>query len=412
MQTMRARPALAVLLAILALLVLTGVAYAIGRSLGYIPGVGFVQPASLRVLTEPVHETRDGVTVTIEQAVVDAERTVVVYKAEGLSLQAANSRGEAPGITSFDNYLRLPDGTLWKESVPEGYEGIPEPLINEVEAEGGWPNYARRLVYPAVDPQIDELTLVIPALQNMPAGTAPENWEIIFRLQPAPPDMTVVPILEITPQAQPALTGTPSVEATAVAAPASVSTQNGITMSLDTVIEVEDGYVFTGSISWDPSASETASRIHFWDAVVPTLKDGNGQDLPVEVVYLDALPDADKKPWSIRTLGKAFVGPLTFSLPSLQGVYDVPRFEFDVDLGTDPRVGQTWEVNREYRFDGHTVRLLTVQLIEPFNGCSLVALEFKFEGMSEARSRLSPIQTQTRPAITAVRVSGTIAVYP
>src|SRR5690349_2544830 len=74
MQTMRARPALAILLAILALLVLTGVAYAIGRSLGYIPGVGFVQPASLRVLAEPVHETRDGVTVTIEQVVVDAER--------------------------------------------------------------------------------------------------------------------------------------------------------------------------------------------------------------------------------------------------------------------------------------------------------------------------------------------------
>src|SRR5688572_24309471 len=70
MQAVRARPALAILLAILALLVLTGVAYAIGRSLGYIPGVGFVQPASLRVLVEPVHQTREGVTVTIEQVVV------------------------------------------------------------------------------------------------------------------------------------------------------------------------------------------------------------------------------------------------------------------------------------------------------------------------------------------------------
>jgi hypothetical protein len=46
----------------------------------------------------------------------------------------------------------------------------PSAASNAVEAVGGWPNYVRRLVYPAVDPQIDELTLVIPALQNMPAG--------------------------------------------------------------------------------------------------------------------------------------------------------------------------------------------------------------------------------------------------
>src|SRR5512133_202111 len=59
MQTLRARPALMILLVLLALSLLTGVAYAIGRSLGYIPGVGIVeQGAVIRVLAEPVSLTR------------------------------------------------------------------------------------------------------------------------------------------------------------------------------------------------------------------------------------------------------------------------------------------------------------------------------------------------------------------
>src|SRR5512139_1714559 len=75
-QTLRARPALAILLAILVLLLMTGVVYAIGHSLGYFPGVGIVdQNSPVRVLAKPASLTRDGVTVAIEQVVVDSQRT-------------------------------------------------------------------------------------------------------------------------------------------------------------------------------------------------------------------------------------------------------------------------------------------------------------------------------------------------
>src|SRR5574340_1016559 len=76
MQIIRTRPLLIVIAAVIVLLLLTGVAYAIGNVLGYIPGVGFVQPGSLRILAEPVTQARAGVTVTIEQVVADSERTV------------------------------------------------------------------------------------------------------------------------------------------------------------------------------------------------------------------------------------------------------------------------------------------------------------------------------------------------
>src|SRR5512141_1961777 len=74
--TLRAQPMLAILLVLLIVLVLTGAAYAIGILSGYLPGVGFVQRNSLRVLAEPVNQTRQGITVSIEQVTVDSQRTV------------------------------------------------------------------------------------------------------------------------------------------------------------------------------------------------------------------------------------------------------------------------------------------------------------------------------------------------
>jgi hypothetical protein len=75
MQTLRARPALAIALVILALLLLTGAAYAIGRITGYIPGIGLIdQSAPLRVLAEPVMVTRQAITLTVERAVLSADK--------------------------------------------------------------------------------------------------------------------------------------------------------------------------------------------------------------------------------------------------------------------------------------------------------------------------------------------------
>ncbi len=79
MQTLRARPVLAMLIALLILLTLSGVAYAIGRSLGYIPGIGIVdQSTPIRVLAEPVSQTRDGITITVSDVVLTSSKTVMV----------------------------------------------------------------------------------------------------------------------------------------------------------------------------------------------------------------------------------------------------------------------------------------------------------------------------------------------
>ncbi|HEX8993194.1 MAG TPA: hypothetical protein VF784_16045, partial [Anaerolineales bacterium] len=377
---LRARPLAAILLVILVILLLTGAAYAIGMMTRYIPGIGFVEPSSLRVLAEPVSQTRLGITVTIEQVAADAERTVVVYKTEGLTIQAANSKGEGGGPSGFGSrhLLRLPDGRSWNETPFMGYAGTPEPILNQVQTEGGWPNYVYRLVYPAVDPQVNELVLIIPVLQNMPAGAAPENWEIPFRLKAAQPEMTFAPILQFTPQAGAPATGSPASVVTEAAPASSGSSLKGFTLRLNNVIEAQDGYVFTGDLSWDSSIFPTGKGV-LSGAVVPTLTDAAGQNVPIEAVHLDAPYVEGHQPWSYRTNRKAFAGPLTFSIPSIQTMLFAPATDFEIDLGPAPQSGQTWQFNHDFQIEGHTLRLLSVQLRSPVDTCSNAALEFNFK---------------------------------
>jgi hypothetical protein len=355
MQTLRARPVLAMVLALLALLLLTGVAYAIGRLTGFIPGIGFVQTHSLRVLAEPVRQTRDGITVSIEQVVADSERTIIIYKAEGLSLQAANSKGEGGGPFGSAHLLRLPDGTTLEESKENN--GTPEPLLDNIKSEGGWPNYAQRLVYQSVPSNVDTLTLIIPVLQNMPAGVAPENWELTFRLKPAPADINYVPITEFAHVPTKESTGTPIAEETNVPAPA----DNGITLQLDSVIELEDGFVFTGNLSWKDSTFPAGKDV-FTETVRPMLTDANGQEIPMEEVPLDWSSQKNKISWSYRTNPKAFTGPLTLSVSSVKATVLAPPADFQIDFGPNPQAGQTWEPNQDFVFDGKPIHLASIQL--------------------------------------------------
>src|SRR5512145_1546049 len=60
LMTLRARPFTAILIVLLLLALMSGVAYAIGRSLGFSPSTGIVETSSLRTLAQPITQERDG----------------------------------------------------------------------------------------------------------------------------------------------------------------------------------------------------------------------------------------------------------------------------------------------------------------------------------------------------------------
>jgi hypothetical protein len=367
MQTLRARPALMILFVLLALSLLTGVAYAIGRFSGYIPGVGIIdQSAPLRVLAEPVTVTREGVTVTVTQAVLSADKTVLFVKVEGVPSEAYPT-DESIGCMGNAN-LRLANGTL--------LEG------GQIGA-GGWTHFENRLEYGPIPAQVNAAMLTFDCIGFTRPGALPENWEMPVHFAPAPPDMTVAPVIELsTPTATniPAVTDTPAVGATSTPVLSNTMTLNGITLTLEKFVEVEGGYQLYGSL--DVSKLSLPTQSYFNAMGLLTLTDANGNRIPFEAVQSEpqenSVYDPNQIAWIYRTNQKAFAGPLVLNLSSVEMQIN-PQIPFELDLGPNPQVGQTWEINRDLDFAGHTIRLLSAHLVKSVNPEWSTILQFTYQ---------------------------------
>ena len=361
MQTLRARPALALVILLLALALLTGVGYAVGRLTGYIPGVGIIDlSVPLRVLAEPVTMTREGVTLTVTEAVLSADKTVIFVKVEGVPRNAYPT-DESIGCMGFAN-LRLADGTL----LEGGYIGA-----------GGWTHYENRLEYGSIPANVNEAVLTFDCIGFTRPGALPENWEIPLRFAPAPPDMTVAPVIELS---TPAATNPVAADVTSTPVLSNTMTLNGITLTLEKFVEVEGGYQLYGSL--DLSGATLPAQGYFNMMAVIKMTDANGNRIPFEETRFEpqdnAVYDPNKVAWIYRTDQKAFAAPLTLTLSWVE-MQISPQIPFELDLGSNPQIGQTWEINRDLTFEGHTVRLLSAQLVESTNPQWASSLVFTYE---------------------------------
>ena len=76
-----------VLVLAMAAISIPAVAQAMQRLFGFIPGVGLVdRSAPIRVLAEPVVVTRSGVTLTVSEAILSADKTVLMVDVKGVPL--------------------------------------------------------------------------------------------------------------------------------------------------------------------------------------------------------------------------------------------------------------------------------------------------------------------------------------
>ncbi|MBK8422211.1 MAG: hypothetical protein IPL17_26055 [Anaerolineales bacterium] len=156
------------LITLLILLTLSGVAYAIGRSLRYIPGIGIVdQSTPIRTLAEPVSQTRDGIKITVSDVVLTSSKTVVIYTVDNIPQEKLLRDVAAPGCGSKledRTQLKLPDGTLQDHL---GYEA------------GGWgTGYKSTYTFAPLTAQVNDAVLLIPCIEGSPPGTLPEQWEL------------------------------------------------------------------------------------------------------------------------------------------------------------------------------------------------------------------------------------------
>ena len=142
---------------------------------GGVPNVGIIdQSTPVRMLTEPVTVTRDGFTVAVEQAVLNDEKSIVVYSyilpPDYVFPNDSVSTTRAP-------FLTLPDGTHLDIMQARHVASSDCPQC-----------YLRYLMeFDVIPANVNEAMLEIPALVAIPDNTAPQDWKIQLKFKPADP---------------------------------------------------------------------------------------------------------------------------------------------------------------------------------------------------------------------------------
>jgi hypothetical protein len=327
------------------------IVYALQKMLGYIPGLGLVESGdSLRTLAEPVSVTRDGITVTVEKGSVDSNRTTLVINFAGLVYDDYLSQFDRCPLTEASHpQLRLKDGTKlklssWMEMHDYGLDV--------------------RYFFPALPVGSDDATLEIPCLM---IKQSPKDWKIPLHFTPAA-GAEALPVIEL-PHALP----TPQV---------ATGSPYGISLVLEKVIPLDDGYIFMGSLNWnDPSPSH---QIQFVTMVNnPYVVDGDGDGgIGIEFVSPDRtnMKGSTRNPWAYKVLGKEQVWPLTLKANIAIVLHSTDSFTFDP--GPNPQLGQSWPLDQDVMVSGYAIHLFSATLNTNPRGNGVV-LDFDVQPDSE-----------------------------
>jgi WD40-like Beta Propeller Repeat len=312
---------------------------AVRQLFGFIPGIGVVRvDDSLRALVAPVSATRDGVTLTVRQAILSADRTTIDFVIDGVPASAYPKNENIPDCIGQAS-LRLPDGTLLAMTGGGGQ---------------GWASgYEDRYTYPPIAAGINTATLVLPCVSDTLPGKAPENWEVALSFVPAPASLALAPVMEVTAAPAPTAAvpatpeaGTATGAATAAAsAAAGGAAPYGIAMVLDRYITLSDGYYLIGHTTW------TDPRLSGASLAVVQLFDARGQELPIDIANFQDVGIDQPQPgqWVYRIYGLGFNSPLTLR-GSLAAVDLQTPVAFALEAapngyhGSAAQLGQSWPV--------------------------------------------------------------------
>ena len=353
----RLRPAWIVTLSVIAVLIISILfigpdkVYAeVLKLLGYIPGIGIVdQSQPIRVLSEPVRVTRDGITVSVNQALLTPEKTEIDYGFSGVPLSAYPKNEVVSGCIEQD-YILLPDGTRIESSKP-------------------------------IPLDVDQVTFVIPCLFNTLEDTIPTDWEIPLTFIPLPAETTVLPVQESTS------TTTTPVDESPSATPSPIQ--------INETINTGDGFILIGWFHADIADNEQLQLTSV------TYTDANGKVIDTSFPEDIDLSTSDEPvglydfPWSIKFNSKDIEFPITihYSGKIYTKVDLAAPFEYELDAGENHQEGQEWEINHDFDLDGSNFRLVSIRTTtgHTYGGYSL-----KFESDVELNFSM---QVKDHPAI-------------
>lgn len=329
MQTMHTRPLLMAVITIVALLMLSGVAYALGRSLGYIPGIGIVdQSVPIRVLAEPVIVQEQGITVRVSEVVADSTFTFLAYRLDGIPL-AANGMPACAAIAK----MHLPDGTNLEDKSGSGGTAV---LKN-----GNTVSYKDEQIYSPIPNGTNNVIFVLSCV--LPDGSDLQKLELPIQLAPAPAGFA-----------------TPAVEIAVTAD--DVRHETGL--HLERVLDLAGSYILIGKFTDagdlpGPLYMTTSSDSEY----LPHIEDADGNPVSFRVREdIRSDPDWDVAYYWAYEISKPVATPLKITVDRISiRKYSMARVPFDP--GDDPQMNEEWKLNRPVTVGVYTFVLETITFV-------------------------------------------------
>lgn len=305
---------------------------------GYVPGAGYVETESgLRILAKPAIYEQDGIRVSVLDGLIDDKHTVLTILFEGIRQEQKPTSEDVPGCWPSPA-LQLPSG---------------EQLVSTGGGGGGGPSWMQmELTYPALPADVNEATLQIPCVPEVLPGFGPENMQVPLLFEPAPEGFLALPVQPLIQATEPA--------------PA----PHGFALSVEDYVELDDGYLIRGRLSWEESEFITPE---FW-YIDLKMVDADGNNIPVEFEEFPNPPtDPDQRYliWTLRTNTKYITSPARILLADLAvRILQSPETaeELSVDLGINPTHGQVWQLNAELPLGEHTALLDSLTFEEREDG--------------------------------------------
>jgi len=326
---LRARPVFLVLSILIAVMVLTGIVYAVGQLSGYIPGFGFTSSSQpVYVLSEPFKIEQDGILIDVEQAVNDEERFWVKISLQHLP--------EQPIYTNA--FLLFEDGQRVKAEL----------------GQNGFSDGTATLAYsfPSLPAQINEITLMI---ENLLAD--PIHLQI--RLRPIQDD-ELLPAFDVE--------GYPMMS----------ESQFGLQLSLDYVAPTTDRTIFQVSLHFEDPGSMILGQ---WTV---TLMDAQGHMYPLteitpeiadrgKIIVFQTVPFQGNETLTLALIG---VPQITNKINLFRDFSTNPG-KFIFNPGQSPQVGTVWNLDERIQVGDFQLRAVKAELT---NASELV---FEFEPIGD-----------------------------
>jgi hypothetical protein len=310
------RPVLIVIIAILVLLALTGVAYALGRLTGFMPGFGFTTENNLvYVLAEPAKDAKGNITLNLEKAVNDQQSFWVELTVDGLN----NWNGFSQA------YVVLPNG----EKIRADVGGSSEPAQGEIKLS---------YLFAPLDRQPQELTLLI-------QGLSEKDFSLPLRLR----QVETGELVPISPEWN---------------MPLQSEIRNGVRLVLDHVAVDSQQTVFQVSLRFDQPNTWLASP---WNV---TLSDTAGRIYPLNDVTPDTMASGNTRIYQtlpFRSLEQLDLTVATFPDPETLSMFiDLSGKSdgFTFDPGSNPKPGQRWELNQALSAGGFDMKVISASLTD------------------------------------------------